>query len=46
MTNAPEHRAVALDVARAGIVLLKNEQNILPIGSFGHPLDRRAWTER
>ncbi|MEW5798328.1 MAG: glycoside hydrolase family 3 C-terminal domain-containing protein [Bacteroidota bacterium] len=30
-TNAPEHRAVALDVARAGIVLLKNERNILPL---------------
>lgn len=30
-TNAPEHRAVALDVARAGIVLLKNEKNILPL---------------
>lgn len=30
-TNAPEHRAVALDVARAGIVLLKNENNILPL---------------
>ena len=31
VTNAPEHRAVALDVARAGIVLLKNEKNILPL---------------
>ncbi|MFA5834070.1 MAG: glycoside hydrolase family 3 C-terminal domain-containing protein [Bacteroidota bacterium] len=31
MTNAPEHRAVALDVARAGIVLLKNENNMLPL---------------
>ncbi|MBP6672109.1 MAG: glycoside hydrolase family 3 C-terminal domain-containing protein [Bacteroidetes bacterium] len=34
MTNAPEHRAVALDVARAGIVLLKNEQNILPLNAL------------
>ena len=31
MTNAPEHRAVALDVARSGIVLLKNDKNILPL---------------
>ncbi len=30
-TNAPEHRSVALDVARAGIVLLKNQNNILPL---------------
>jgi beta-glucosidase len=30
-TNAAEHRAVALDVARAGIVLLKNEKAILPL---------------
>ncbi|MBI2430190.1 MAG: glycoside hydrolase family 3 C-terminal domain-containing protein [Ignavibacteriales bacterium] len=30
-TNASEHRAVALDVARAGIVLLKNGKNILPL---------------
>ncbi len=33
VTNAPEHRAVALNVARAGIVLLKNEGNILPLAS-------------
>lgn len=31
VTNAAEHRAVALDVARAGIVLVKNENNALPI---------------
>ncbi len=31
VTNAPEQRAVALDIARAGIVLLKNEKNILPL---------------
>ncbi|MFA6457565.1 MAG: glycoside hydrolase family 3 C-terminal domain-containing protein, partial [Bacteroidota bacterium] len=40
VVNAPEHRAVALDVARAGIVLLKNDRiagitgpkrNILPL---------------
>lgn len=31
VTNAPEHKAVALDVARGGIVLLKNQQNILPL---------------
>ena len=31
MTNASEQRTVALDVARAGIVLLKNEKNILPL---------------
>ncbi|MDD8016850.1 MAG: glycoside hydrolase family 3 C-terminal domain-containing protein [Bacteroidota bacterium] len=31
VANAPEHRAVALDVARAGIVLLKNNKNILPL---------------
>lgn len=30
-TNAPEHHAVALNVARSGIVLLKNEKNILPV---------------
>ncbi|MHB1050281.1 MAG: glycoside hydrolase family 3 C-terminal domain-containing protein [Bacteroidota bacterium] len=29
--NAPEHRAVALDVARAGIVLLKNDNATLPL---------------
>lgn len=29
--NAPEHRAVALDVAREGIVLLKNERALLPV---------------
>ncbi len=33
MTNAPEQRAVALDVARAGIVLLKNENNALPLNA-------------
>ncbi|MDP1676774.1 MAG: glycoside hydrolase family 3 C-terminal domain-containing protein [Bacteroidota bacterium] len=41
-TDAPEHKAVALDVARAGIVLLKNarlnsaggqENNILPLNT-------------
>lgn len=31
MTNAPDHRAVALDVARAGIVLLKNDNAALPL---------------
>lgn len=30
-SNDPAHRAVALDVARAGIVLLKNENNLLPL---------------
>ena len=30
-SNAPEQRAVALDVARAGIVLMKNEAAILPL---------------
>ncbi len=35
-TNAPEHRAVALDVARAGIVLLKNEKNILPLNPVSY----------
>jgi beta-glucosidase len=30
-TNDPQHRAVALDVARSGMVLLKNEKNILPL---------------
>lgn len=34
--NAPEHRAVALDVARSGIVLLKNENNILPINPMSY----------
>lgn len=29
--NAPEHRKLALDVARESIVLLKNEDNILPL---------------
>lgn len=29
--NAPEHRTVALDVARAGIVLLKNQNDLLPL---------------
>ncbi|MBW7889424.1 MAG: glycoside hydrolase family 3 C-terminal domain-containing protein, partial [Bacteroidetes bacterium] len=29
--NAPAQRLTALDVARSGIVLLKNEKNILPI---------------
>ncbi|MFZ4620066.1 MAG: glycoside hydrolase family 3 C-terminal domain-containing protein [Bacteroidota bacterium] len=33
VTNAPEQRAVALDVARAGIVLLKNESNTLPLNA-------------
>jgi len=33
MTNAPEHKAVALDVARGGLVLLKNQQNILPLNT-------------
>lgn len=33
VTNAPEHRTVALDVARAGIVLLKNENSVLPLQS-------------
>jgi len=31
VTNAAEHRAVALDVARAGIVLLKNDKAALPL---------------
>src|SRR3990172_5620837 len=31
--NDPAHRRVALDVARAGIVLLKNENDILPLKS-------------
>ena len=31
IANAPEHKAVALDVARAGIVLLKNQNGILPL---------------
>jgi len=31
--NDPAHRRVALDVARAGIVLLKNENNILPLNT-------------
>jgi beta-glucosidase len=35
-TNAPEQRSVALDVARAGIVLLKNENNILPINALAY----------
>jgi len=34
-TNAPEHRSVALDVARAGIVLLKNENALLPLQPAG-----------
>ncbi|NUN70180.1 MAG: glycoside hydrolase family 3 C-terminal domain-containing protein [Bacteroidetes bacterium] len=35
VTNAPEHRAVALDVARKGIVLLRNEGKILPLDPAG-----------
>ncbi len=35
-TNAPEQRAVALDVARAGIVLLKNQNNILPLNTASY----------
>lgn len=35
-TNAPEHRTVALDVARSGIVLLKNEKNILPLNPMSY----------
>ncbi len=30
-TDSPENRAVALDAAREGIVLLKNDNNLLPI---------------
>lgn len=29
--DTPEHRALALDVAREGIVLLKNERGVLPL---------------
>lgn len=29
--NAPEHRALTLEVARESIVLLKNENNVLPL---------------
>ncbi len=35
-TNAPEHKAVALDVARAGLVLLKNQNNILPLNTASY----------
>jgi beta-glucosidase len=31
LPNAPEQRSVALDVARAGIVLLKNQDAVLPL---------------
>jgi beta-glucosidase-like glycosyl hydrolase len=31
VTNAPEHRAVALDAARKSIVLVKNDKNLLPL---------------
>jgi beta-glucosidase len=31
--NTPEHRAIALQVAQEGIVLLKNQNNVLPVGS-------------
>jgi beta-glucosidase len=30
-TDTPEHRAVALKIAQEGIVLLKNDKNLLPI---------------
>jgi beta-glucosidase len=30
-TNTPEHRALALDAARKAIVLVKNEQGVLPL---------------
>ncbi len=29
--NTPDHKAIALDVAREGIVLLKNENHLLPL---------------
>jgi len=32
-TGSPEHRALALEAARASIVLLKNDARVLPIGS-------------
>lgn len=31
VTNTPEHRKVALEMARQSIVLLKNDKNILPL---------------
>lgn len=31
--NTPEHHAIALQVAQEGIVLLKNQNDVLPVGS-------------
>jgi beta-glucosidase len=46
--NSPEHSALALEVAEKGIVLLKNQKNILPLDSakiksialIGEPADK------
>jgi beta-glucosidase len=33
VTNTPEHRALALEAAREAIILLKNQNNLLPLGT-------------
>ena len=43
--GAPQ-RSVALDVARAGIVLLKNENNTLPLQYVVLKIGRSHWPER
>ncbi|RZK98499.1 MAG: glycoside hydrolase family 3 protein, partial [Hymenobacter sp.] len=40
--NTPAHQATALKVAEEGIVLLKNEDNLLPLRKTAHPSQKRS----
>ena len=38
ITDCAEHRALALEAARQGIVLVKNNKNTLPLGKYVHSI--------